>query len=110
MTEEPQPTQKFKGRLGSGFSQFGNSTAEEENTKTAKRQTAKNAKAQKSKTDQEQEEGSPGRTFYIPDDLHLWLKMYATLRHTTMSKIVIAELEKLRRKYPLESLFQEDNE
>jgi hypothetical protein len=62
------------------------------------------AKTQKGTTDQEQEESYPGRTLSIADDLHIWPKMHATLRHTTLGKVVITALEKLKKKYPLEPL------
>jgi hypothetical protein len=103
MTDNPQPTQKLRDRLGNSLSPFGNAptvekTSDEETAKTLTEQNARGT------TDQEQEEGYPGRTLSIADDLHIWLKMHATLRHTTMSKVVITELEELKKKYPLEPL------
>lgn len=108
MADAPRPTSKFVGRLGNNFSEFGNdatSTQDEvveqvgpQTIKTVKAQTAKNVKAQKL---QEQRPGTEGKTFYLPPDLHRWLKAYAALNEKSMSDIVADELEGLRKRHPL---------
>lgn len=108
MTDTPKPTSKFRGRLGANVSEFGNDTTstqedaveqvELQTVKTVKMQTPKNAKAQKV---QEQRPGTEGKTFYLPPELHRWLKAYAAFNDKSMSDIVVEELEALRKKNPI---------
>lgn len=108
MTDMPKPTSKFRGRLGANVSEFGNDVTSMEDdaveqvdlqtVKTSKLQTAKNVKVQKV---QEQRPGTEGKTFYLPPELHRWLKAYAAFSDKSMSDIVVEELEVLRKKHPI---------
>jgi len=107
-TPKPTPTKKFQGRLGASFSEFGNDATviqedvveqeEPQTVKVVKPQTGKNVKSQKV---QEQRPGTEGKTFYLPPELHRWLKAYAAFNDKSMSDIVVEELEALQKKHPI---------
>ena len=40
-------------------------------------------------------------TFYLPPELHRWLKAYAAFHEKSMSDVVVEELEALQKKHPL---------
>ena len=108
MTNTPKPTKKFQGRLGANFTEFGNDATstqdeaeeqgEQQTILTTKPQNGKKEKVQKL---QEQKPGTEGKTFYLPPELHRWLKAYAAFSDKSMSDIVVEELEALRKKHPL---------
>jgi hypothetical protein len=108
MSDTPQPTSKFVGRLGNSFSEFGNdaTTIQDDEVERKEPQTGKVVKPQAGKTVkgqkvQEQRPGTEGKTFYLPPELHRWLKAYAAFNDKSMSDIVVEELEALRKKHPI---------